>query len=75
MIYALKSNPAVQNTSDLKGKRIGFGHMYSSGSFHLGAEVAAFLLLTALPAAEPALQLMMRGGVHLYTDPAQVTNC
>ena len=39
VIYSLKSNNEIRNISDLRGKRIGFGHMYSTGSFHLGAEV------------------------------------
>eukprot|EP00291_Cryptomonas_curvata_P013545 CAMPEP_0172186038 /NCGR_PEP_ID=MMETSP1050-20130122/20514_1 /TAXON_ID=233186 /ORGANISM="Cryptomonas curvata, Strain CCAP979/52" /LENGTH=208 /DNA_ID=CAMNT_0012860113 /DNA_START=458 /DNA_END=1081 /DNA_ORIENTATION=+ len=42
------------NISDIKGKRLGVGHLFSSGSFHLGAE------------------LLIRKGVHLYRDPAQV---
>jgi len=38
VIYSLKSNNKIKNISDFKDKRLGVGHLFSSGSFHLGAE-------------------------------------
>ena len=37
LIYSLSSKQEIRNILDFKGKQVGFGHKFSSGSFHLGA--------------------------------------
>ena len=75
LVYSSRANSAINQLSDIKGKRLGVTFVLAAGGFALGWKVDPVIRMRFLVRQQPHiknLQLLSEIGIDIFSDTAQV---